>query len=223
MNHDVGAQARHDQLHAQRELPQRWAETVSALVDGEMKDPQAHVEALGHVARDPQARQAWLQYHQVGDWLRCAQWAPDFDDHAFLERFGQRLRSEPVQLAPAMGDAWRGARRRGTARRATWSVACAGVAALLVLQVGGALPNHDAPWLSERAPVQAAGPDMLGLAAAVASAGSQFGTRPSQAVSASVVAAALGPGAARRRALALDPAYLQPLHGHAPSRLHVAR
>ena len=122
----------------------RLRERVSALMDGELP-PGSHGEAWAELAREPEARAAWLRYHQVGDWLRSAELHGAFDEAAFLRRFSERLRDEPVQFAPsamhgAGGPAWR--------RAAPWAgalgVALAGLATVALL--GGMLPQRSEPW-----------------------------------------------------------------------------
>jgi negative regulator of sigma E activity len=133
----------------------RLRERVSAWVDAE-DPPGAQGTDWAVLVHDPEARAAWLHYHQVGDWLRSADLHGGFDEQAFLRRFSERLRAEPVQFAP-------GARRSWPAvpwgRLAPWAgalgVAVAGLATVVL--VGGLLPQHGAPW-KENAPRAAQGP-----------------------------------------------------------------
>lgn len=64
-------------------------ERISALSDGQLPQDQlaATLEAL---LAEPDAKQAWLTYHVVGDVLRSAELAPTPSDLDFLERFEQR-------------------------------------------------------------------------------------------------------------------------------------
>ena len=87
-------------------------EQVSAAMDGESSSddglqPAARrcvdARALGRLAADPQARAAWLEYHQIGDWLRSAELHAPRDERAFLRDLSQRLRSEPVACGPRRG------------------------------------------------------------------------------------------------------------------------
>lgn len=69
---------------------------VSALMDGEAGD----LRALAH---DPRARQAWFEFHAVGDALRGGGLEPSPRDAEFLSRMFTRLRLEPTPegVAPA--------------------------------------------------------------------------------------------------------------------------
>ncbi|WP_018912355.1 sigma-E factor negative regulatory protein [Thiomonas sp. FB-6] len=122
----------------------RLREQVSALMDGEAP-PDALGEPWAELSREPEARAAWLRYHQLGDWLRSAELHAAFDEAAFLRRFGERLRDEPVQFAPA---AMRGVAAPPWWRATPWAgalgVALAGLATVTLL--GVLLPQRSAPW-----------------------------------------------------------------------------
>lgn len=122
----------------------RLREQVSALMDGEAPPP-SRGEPWADLAREPEARAAWLRYHQVGDWLRSAELQVGFDEAAFLRRFSERLRDEPVQFAPA---AMRGAEAPSWWQATPWAgalgVALAGLATVTLL--GVLLPQRSAPW-----------------------------------------------------------------------------
>ena len=147
-------------------------EQVSAVMDGESSSddglqPAARrcvdARALGRLAADPQARAAWLEYHQIGDWLRSAELHAPRDERAFLRDLSQRLRSEPVACGPRRGI---GPMRRPSWRRAApWTAALAaalaGVATLALTD--GALPGQ------RRSPQ----PVRAGVAAAVLAAAPQ--------------------------------------------------
>ncbi len=134
-------------------LPLR--ERVSAWMDAEAP-PGTRGADWAELVRDPEARAAWLAYHQVGDWLRSADLHGGFDEAAFLRRFDRRLRAEPVQFAPGAQRPSRGLPWR---RLSPWAgalgLAVAGLATVALL--GGLLPQHGAPWKGS-APKVAQGP-----------------------------------------------------------------
>ncbi|MDT3705343.1 MAG: sigma-E factor negative regulatory protein [Thiobacillus sp.] len=69
--------------------------TLSTLLDGEM--PRAETEAcITAMKRDEGLRQAWSEYHLIGDLMRGV--APAGDD--FMARFSAQLAAEPTVLAP---------------------------------------------------------------------------------------------------------------------------
>ena len=80
--------------------PEATRERVSALMDGESPPGGADATAWEALLHDPQARAAWLEYHRIGDWMRSAQNHVEFDEQAFVDRVGARLRDEPVRFAP---------------------------------------------------------------------------------------------------------------------------
>lgn len=133
--------------------PSDAREAMSALADGQpgggpgpsgLKGTQAAVEeALALWRDDAGARQAWSEYHTIGDVLRSQELARHAGgDEAFLAAFRERLAAEPVVLAPdaALTEAVRrtGAAQDSERRRALWrppawlgaSAAAAGVAAV---------------------------------------------------------------------------------------------
>ena len=97
---------------------------VSALMDGASPDVIDRQRALRELASDPQARLAWLRYHQIGDAMRSPELQPLPDEEGFVQRLSQRLRDEPLPQAPA-----RPALRAQVARRA-WNAVGAAVAGL---------------------------------------------------------------------------------------------
>ena len=139
---------------------------VSALMDGDCEPQEAAPESLGAVARDPRARRAWLEYHQVGDWLRSSQWDAGFDDAAFLERFGRRLRAQPVQWVPDVARETRAARSRFLHWAAGFGAALAGVVAVVLVGLGGAAPEAFTAWRLQAA--AGASPRAVALARAPA-------------------------------------------------------
>lgn len=123
-------------------------------MDGELADSSARAGDTdwGALARDPAAREAWLEYHQVGDWLRSADLHGGFDERAFLRRFGERLRAQPVQFAPEAArevscTGWRPG-LRATPWAQALGAALAGLAMLVL--VGGLLPQRPDPWGAPR-------------------------------------------------------------------------
>lgn len=68
---------------------------LSAALDGET--PRADTEAcIAALKRDEGLRQAWSEYHLIGDLMRGV--APTGDD--FMARFSAQLADEPTVLAP---------------------------------------------------------------------------------------------------------------------------
>jgi hypothetical protein len=132
-------------LRAERLEALRLRERVSALMDGETP-PGPHREFWAELVREPEARAAWLRYHRLGDWLRSPDLHGGFDEAAFLRRFDQRLRAEPVRFAPGVlceesgaaswwrAKPWAGALGVALAGLATMVLACA------------LLPQQSAPW-----------------------------------------------------------------------------
>lgn len=85
------------------ELPSgRDEASLSALMDGELDDPQV-AAACAIWRRDAQQQARWHAYHLVGDVLRSEELArsPARDD-AFLAAVRSRLEREPVVLAPTV-------------------------------------------------------------------------------------------------------------------------
>lgn len=196
--------------HAGGDASQALRQGVSALMDGEPVSGSTHDEALARVARDPAARQAWLEYHQIGDCLRSSQGHGSFNDAAFLERFGERLRAEPVQVAPG---ALRGARRfplAGLSMVAGLGSAVAAVVALAVVGLGGVLPQPFGSWRHQH-PALRAGAAVVARAAMPATGASTHGAVPGSVLT-----------EAARRALLGESMCMQPLHDHAPGRLRAA-
>ncbi len=110
------SKAEHDSEAARRR--------VSAFMDGASTDVLDRQRALRELAQDPQARQAWLRYHQIGDALRSPELTPLPDEEGFVQRLAQRLRDEPPpQALPRAG------LRAQVARRA-WNAVGAAVAGL---------------------------------------------------------------------------------------------
>jgi sigma-E factor negative regulatory protein RseA len=74
-------------------------ELISALADGQLRgeDFARGVEAA---ARDPVAREAWHNYHLIGDVLRSGEFAAGTVPGAFLSRLQSRLEQEQRLTAP---------------------------------------------------------------------------------------------------------------------------
>jgi negative regulator of sigma E activity len=210
---DGGARAAGDEQHVRQR--------VSALIDGDCELQGSAPESLGAVARDPRARRAWLEYHQVGDWLRSSQWDAGFDDAAFLERFGQRLRAEPVQWVPDVAREARAARSRLLPWAAGFGAALAGVVAVVLVGLGGAAPEQFTAWRLQVA--AGASPRAVALARAPAASQAPGGAIATLSLRASALKATLRPG----NGVPLGAALLgtatceQPLHGRAVPRVRV--
>ncbi len=156
-------------------------EQVSAAMDGESSGDDglqpaarrcADARELARLAGDPDARAAWLEYHQIGDWLRSAELHAARDERAFLRDLGRRLRCEPAAFGPRRGIG--PMRRFGWRRAAPWTAALAaalaGVATLALTD--GALPGAGRGPQGVRAggagTVLAAAPPRAGAAAQAA-------------------------------------------------------
>jgi sigma-E factor negative regulatory protein RseA len=74
-------------------------ETVSALMDGQLRDADLSAALRGMEAAE--ARQSWLVYHLVGDVLRSADLAHGRHDLALAERVRQRLGAQEPSAEPA--------------------------------------------------------------------------------------------------------------------------
>ncbi|MEW5967095.1 MAG: sigma-E factor negative regulatory protein [Pseudomonadota bacterium] len=70
-------------------------QTLSAALDGEASVAET-ADCLAALKRDSGLRQAWTDYHLIGDLMRGV--APASDD--FMARFSARLADEPTVLAP---------------------------------------------------------------------------------------------------------------------------
>ncbi len=111
--------------HLQQE-GERSRQRVSAFMDGANSDVAERHDVLRALGRDPAARHAWLRYHQIGDALRSPELVPLDDDEGFVERLAQRLRDEPVPLAPThVRVTW-----RAQVTRQAWNAVGAAVAGL---------------------------------------------------------------------------------------------
>lgn len=72
-----------------------WQLMLSAALDGEA--PRDETEAcIAEIKRDEGLRQAWSDYHLIGDLMRGV--TPARDD--FMARFSAQLATEPTVLAP---------------------------------------------------------------------------------------------------------------------------
>jgi sigma-E factor negative regulatory protein RseA len=142
--------------------PRMDQETISALMDGQLRDAEWAAALRGMEAGD--ARQSWLIYHLAGDVLRSADLAHGRHDLRFAERVGQRLGAQetPAEQPPALApDASRPAANDGVFR---WRVA-AGLASLAavaaigwgVLGGGGGPAASVGPQLAQLSGVPASG------------------------------------------------------------------
>jgi sigma-E factor negative regulatory protein RseA len=106
-----------------------WRKLMSELADGELESPKAALE--GWTSRT-EARQAWYEYHLIGDVLRSEDLAlPPARDESLLAAIRARMAAEPVILAPSAGAEV----RAGAPASRRWAVAAATAG---VMMVGGA-------------------------------------------------------------------------------------
>jgi sigma-E factor negative regulatory protein RseA len=75
-------------------------EIVSALADGQLAG-EAFARGVEIASTDAAARDAWHAYHLIGDVLRSSDLAHGAPADRFLTRLQERLRDEPVAVAPA--------------------------------------------------------------------------------------------------------------------------
>ena len=110
---------------------------VSAIMDGQAD--AADLQWLAAEARQSDVRQAWHDYHLIGDVMRSADLASTAErDRQLLERVQRGLANEPVVLAPAAAAACAAVApsRPLRLRRRLWAGTAAALAGVLV--VGGA-------------------------------------------------------------------------------------
>mgnify|MGYP005755617581 CR=1 FL=1 len=117
-------------------------ERLSAILDGEAT-PSQFDEWLASQQDEPEqrsmAREAWHVYHLIGDVMRSDELARASRADAFLDGVRERLRDEPVVMAPVVAASQGGASRRAwrtPLATAAGVVAVAG--ALIVLRLGDA-------------------------------------------------------------------------------------
>jgi sigma-E factor negative regulatory protein RseA len=72
-----------------------WPLMLSATLDGESPRPETEA-CIAALKQDDSLRQAWSEYHLIGDLMRGV--APAQDD--FMARFSAQLATEPTVLAP---------------------------------------------------------------------------------------------------------------------------
>ncbi|HBU30384.1 MAG: hypothetical protein A2X71_08320 [Thiobacillus sp. GWE1_62_9] len=116
--------------HSQAQETDSWQQMLSAALDGESPRDETEV-CVTALKRDEALRQAWSEYHLIGDLMRGV--APAQDD--FMARFSAQLANEPTVLAP---------------RRSVWPqrVAVASFASLAVwgaVSLTGLLSDTQAP------------------------------------------------------------------------------
>lgn len=111
-------------------------ERLSALVDGELEDPQL-AQAFGDWRDSGEARASWHAYQVIGDVLRSDDLAIDpARDADFLKALRVRMQDEPIVFAPqprvaaALGGPANRARGRGRAWMAPTAVAASFVAVI---------------------------------------------------------------------------------------------
>jgi sigma-E factor negative regulatory protein RseA len=117
-------------------------ERLSAILDGEAT-PSQFDEWLASQQDEPEqrsmAREAWHVYHLIGDVMRSDDLARASRADAFLDGVRERLRDEPVVVAPVVAASRAGASRRAwRAPLATAAGVVAVAGALLVLRLGEA-------------------------------------------------------------------------------------
>ncbi|MBW4046775.1 MAG: sigma-E factor negative regulatory protein [Proteobacteria bacterium] len=133
---------------------------ISALMDGELEgeglalDSAALDGAWRELSTHEAARDAWLQYHQIGDLLRSSELVPLADERGFIQRFSERLSREPVQCMPrAVHNAQRERDQASPRGRRHWSAvgaAVASVAAVALVSFSTSPSRHDEPTIAGR-------------------------------------------------------------------------
>ena len=118
-----------DPLSQARQADDNRQLTLSATLDGESPRDEADA-CITAIRGDDSLRQAWSEYHLIGDLMRGV--APAQDD--FMARFSARLADEPTVLAP---------------RRNVWPQRVA-VASFASLAVWGAVTLTG--WISDAPP-----------------------------------------------------------------------
>jgi sigma-E factor negative regulatory protein RseA len=112
--------------------PHPDGEQLSALMDGELTDPEC-AQRLGGLCADAQARQRWAWWHCASDALRSSDVAA-LHSERFVARFSAALQGEPPLLAPrALQQPGRGHPVRRWALPATAVAAAAAVLAVVAV------------------------------------------------------------------------------------------
>ena len=117
-------------------------EQISALMDGELPEPEAERE-VAHVKADPALRERWDEFHLIGDALR----GEPLLSPQFAAILARRLAEEPTVLAPRR--ARRPSRPMTYAMSAAASVSAAALVAWVALAptapVGDPIAKSAAP------------------------------------------------------------------------------
>ncbi len=141
-------------------------ERLSAILDGEATPSQFDEWLASQQDAPPErcsaARETWHVYHLIGDVMRSDDLARSSRGDAFLQGVRERLRDEPVVVAPAAPRA-RPARRTWRAPLATAAGVVAVAGALIVLRLGeigleGASPAATLAQQPAATPVAAVAP-----------------------------------------------------------------
>jgi len=89
-------------MSSEQAVDPQAAEALSALMDGEVRDPADVAKGCRAWRDDAALRESWHCYHLIGDVLRSDDLAaPGARDAVFLRKLGARLQAEPVVLAPS--------------------------------------------------------------------------------------------------------------------------
>mgnify|MGYP003346391498 CR=1 FL=1 len=105
-------------------------ERISAFMDGESRAAETR-QAIGRLEDDAKSKDMWATYHLIGDVMRGE--GVMHDD--FLNRFHQRMETEPTQLAPRRF-AWRKYKEIGLAAAASLAAVAISVPIAMTLMKG---------------------------------------------------------------------------------------
>lgn len=117
-------------------------EQISAFADGELAD--SHMELLLVALRQPEGRNTWDVYHQIGDVLRSEEMGFSLSSD-FAARMASRLDAEPTIVAPRVSQAMTEQRQaaavdaataKGLVRRFAFPGVAAAAVATFALVVG---------------------------------------------------------------------------------------
>ena len=114
-------------------------ERISVFMDGESRAAETR-QAIGRLEDDAKSKDMWATYHLIGDVMRGE--GVMHDD--FLNRFHQRMETEPTQLAPRRF-AWRKYKEIGLAAAASLAAVAISVPIAMTLMQNRPLEVAHAP------------------------------------------------------------------------------